>query len=111
MGKFSYGSNGREIEIDDRLLTHLKIVMLSKLRRQESFAFSWVSDSEHGSGRVTVWLSPGVELEFAFDDAPSPAINRAWVQALNSTAEHGELAMVPEPPDPNKAAPSTRSRL
>jgi hypothetical protein len=110
MGKLYYGSNGHEIEIEDRLLSHLKVVMLAKLRRGESFAFSWTIDPDQGSGRGTVWLSPGVDLEFRFYGTRNPTVNRAWVQALNSTAERGELSMVAEPLDQGDGTPSTQLR-
>lgn len=99
MGTFYYGSRG-ELDIEDRLLSHLKIVMLSKLRRQESFAFTWSLDVNHGSGRGTVWISPGIELEFRFSGNRPPAINRAWIQELTHTAERGELTIIPEPSEP-----------
>ncbi|MCS5715746.1 hypothetical protein NVV95_14440 [Herbiconiux sp. CPCC 205716] len=108
MGKLYYGSNGHEIEIDDRLLSHLKVVILAKLRRGESFAFSWIVDPEQGSGRGTVWLSPGIDLEFRFYGNRPPLLNRAWISALNSTAERGELTMVPEPGDPAEGLPTPR---
>jgi hypothetical protein len=40
MGKLIYNVN-TSTEIDDRALAHLQIVIIGKLRRQESFAFSW----------------------------------------------------------------------
>jgi hypothetical protein len=111
MGKLYYGSNGREIEIEDRALSHLKIVMLAKLRRGESFAFSWTIDPEQGSGRGTVWLSPGVDLEFRFYGNRTPVMNRSWISALNSSAERGELTVLPEPPDTSDGHPSSQSRI
>jgi hypothetical protein len=110
MGTLYYGSAGREVEIGDRLLTHLKIVMLSKLRRGESFAFSWAADDDEAGGRRTIWLSSGVELEFAFSAGETP-VNRAWIQALNATAERGELVAVPEPAAAGPGAPTTRTRI
>lgn len=96
MGKLLYGTTQREIEIEDRLLAHLKIVILTKLRRGECFAFSWENDSSEGSGRGTIWLSPHIQLEFEFYGGRQPRINRTWLQALTSTAERGELHIVPE---------------
>jgi hypothetical protein len=85
--------------------------MLSKLRRGESFAFSWTVDPEQGSGRGTVWLSPGVEIEFRFYGNKEPRMKRAWIQALNSTVERGELMIVPEPRDPHETSQTTTTRL
>ncbi|SMQ74980.1 hypothetical protein [Agreia sp. VKM Ac-1783] len=41
MGKLIYGDAEIEIEFDDRALTHVQLVLGSKLRRGESFFFSW----------------------------------------------------------------------
>jgi hypothetical protein len=111
LGQFFYGSNGREVQIDDRLLTHLKIVILSKLRRGESFAFTWTLEPSHGEGRGTVWLSPGVEVEFRFAGSREAGVNRAWIQALNATAERGELVVVSEPLDPRQGFQGGQTRL
>lgn len=45
MGKLVYDSTFTA-EFDDRLLTHLQIVIGMKLRRGESFMFSWKDDVE-----------------------------------------------------------------
>lgn len=104
MGKFIYGPQQRSLEIDDRALAHLKIVVLSKLRRQECFAFSWDNTPAEGAGRGTIWLAPGIPLEFHFYGNRAPLLNRAWIQQLTATAERGELRLVPEPENPGAAA-------
>jgi hypothetical protein len=35
------GSTGSRVDIDDRTLSHLKVIVLTKLRLGEVFAFSW----------------------------------------------------------------------
>ena len=97
MGKLIYGD--REIEIEDRTLAHLKIVMLTKLRRNESFAFNHAHDVNSGSGRSTVWVHPSIPLEFTFYGNRSPALNREWVEALLMSANSPEgLRVLPEHP-------------
>ncbi|MEF2975639.1 hypothetical protein V3W46_00275 [Subtercola sp. YIM 133946] len=54
MGKLVYGDSGTEIEFDDRVLTHLQIVIGAKLRRRESFFFSWKDDPAVGDGRSSI---------------------------------------------------------
>lgn len=99
MGKLIYGR--REIEIEDRTLAHLKIVMLTKLRRNESFAFSHVHDVDSGSGRSTIWIHPTVPLEFAFYGSRSPEFNREWIDVLLQAANSPEgLRVIPEHPKP-----------
>lgn len=105
MGRLLYGPQQRDIEIDDRTLAHLKIVILSKLRRGESFAFSWENDAGHGSGRHTIWLNPTIPLEFQFLGNRQPSLNRAWLSALTTAVERGDLHLVPEPDAPVEESP------
>jgi hypothetical protein len=44
MGKFVY-SDTVKVEIEDRALAHLHVVIGTKLRRGEPFYFSWRDDS------------------------------------------------------------------
>ena len=39
MGRFIYGATSESVEIDDRALAHLRIVVMNKLRRSEAFMF------------------------------------------------------------------------
>lgn len=97
MGKLVY--SGREIEIDDRLLAHLKIVILTKLRRNESFAFNHENSVDQGSGRLTLWIHPALPLEFRFYGNRRPDYNRDWVEALLQSANSPEgLRALPEHP-------------
>lgn len=106
MGFLLYGRPPEEIEIDDRLLTHVKIVALAKLRREESFAFSFEHDIAGEEGRSTIWLHPSIPLRFKFSENRQPSINRAWLEALISAANSVDgLRLIPEPeprPEPEK---------
>ena len=85
-------------EFDDRALAHLRIVIIAKLRRAESFTFSWKSDSVAGAGRNSIWLHPAIPLQFAFFGGREPVLNRVWIDALMATANSpGGLELVPEP--------------
>lgn len=97
MGKFVYGSHA-PVEFDDRLLTHLQLVMGAKLRRNEAFFFSWRDESESGGGRSSVWVHPSIEVGFKFHGSRSPAVNRAWIDELMASANSsGGLRITPEP--------------
>ena len=69
MGALYYGTDSEPIEISDRLLAHIKVVVISKLRRSERFTLSWASPSGSGGGRATLWLDPSIPLRFVFDSA------------------------------------------
>lgn len=92
MGTLIYGDAGR-FEIDDRTLAHIKIAVTTKLRRQESFLLNWTIPADQGSGRVSVWLSPAIPLQFIFAAPKPPELNRQWLEALERSS-HGIRGMV-----------------
>ncbi|HEY0246979.1 MAG TPA: hypothetical protein VGC45_01855 [Gryllotalpicola sp.] len=92
MGYLIYGP-GTEYEFDDRVLAHLKIAIVAKLRLQESFLINWTVPSESGSGRMSLWMSPAVPLQFRFSGSKPPELNRIWLDAL-SRSSHGIRGMV-----------------
>lgn len=94
-----YNGSGT-ITIDDRLLAHLQIVIIDKLRRQESFAFTW----DVGGRESSVWFGPSISLEFVYSGGRVPTLNRAWLHQLaEAAASNAGLHAVPEPMMP--AAP------
>ena len=98
MGKFVYGTPSTTVEFDDRTLAHLKVVIIAKLRRGESFSFSWEKSPESGSGRSSIWLNPAVPLQFEFSGSKEPALNRAWLEELVQLSNTpAGLRVVPEP--------------
>lgn len=97
MGKFIY-EGGPKIEIEDRALTHIQLVMTTKLRRGEPLPFSWKEDASIGGGRTTVWVHAHSNIVFKFAGSRPPTINRQWVEALSYTANTPTgLYLVPEP--------------
>lgn len=99
MGRFIY-HNGSKVDFEDRLLAHLQVVIANKLRRGESFLFTWRDDASVGEGRTSIWLNPSTSIAFKFHGSRQPALNRAWIEALAVTANSpGGLYVVPEPPE------------
>ncbi|WP_442576347.1 DUF7882 family protein [Microbacterium sp. F51-2R] len=99
MGKFTY-ENSIRVEFEDRLLYHLRMVIGSKLRRGESFYFSWKDDIGVGDGRTTVWMHAQCALSFKYYGSRMPQLNRHWLEALIHTAnQQSGLYVVPEPTD------------
>jgi hypothetical protein len=100
MGYLSYDHSTVEIHVDDRTLAHLQIVIINKLRRHESFAFSWTEPVTAGSGRGTIWVHPATNLHFRFDGNRPPTINHTWLALLVESADSGHgLCITPEPLD------------
>lgn len=98
MGMLYYGSQPAAVEVDDRTLMHLQVVIITKLRRDEQFAFSWDRPMHQGSGHETLWLEPSIALRFVYSRRISPDFNRAWIDELMSVANGPRgLSVVPEP--------------
>jgi hypothetical protein len=99
MGRFIYDST-TSVDFDDRVLAHLQIVIGAKLRRGESFYFSWRDDASTGDGRTVVWVHETMPLQYKYYGSKSPAINRAWIEMLMLSANSTNgLRVVPEPAD------------
>ncbi|CAN5116828.1 hypothetical protein BH09ACT6_BH09ACT6_14560 [soil metagenome] len=98
MGLLLYGSHSLEISFDDRALQHLQIVITAKLRRRESFVFSWNDSADAGGGRSSIWLDPSSTLHYRYFGSRVPSINREWVDMLMESANSGSgLFFLPEP--------------
>lgn len=99
MGRLTYDGTIR-VDFDDRLLAHLQLVIGAKIRRGESFHFSWRDDPSIGDGRTVIWIHPASSLSYKFYGSKSPHINRRWLEDLTTAANSsGGLHLVPEPPE------------
>jgi len=106
MGGLVYGLDGYRIDMDDRVLAHIQVVIIAKLRRGESFGFTWSTNSTEGSGRTTLWLAPAIPVRFEYAGGRPPRINRRWLELLSATAAtpYGlRLLAEPEPPPDDSA--------
>lgn len=86
MGTLHYGGSGASIHIEERTLAHLKVVVATKLRRNESFTLSWRHPERVTEGRSTIWLHPSIPLRFTFDELETPQLNMQWIHALMQSA-------------------------
>ncbi|GEP48113.1 ATP-dependent DNA ligase [Microbacterium saccharophilum] len=97
MGKLTY-DRVVKVDFEDRQLAHLQLVIGTKLRRGESFHFSWKDDTSIGDGRTTIWVHPHCSLVYKYYGSRRPQLNMAWVEALAYTANSPSgLYLVPEP--------------
>lgn len=97
MGTLFYGETGTPISVEDRALAHLKVAIITKLRRGESFTLSWQHGSDQPGGRSTIWVHPTIPLRFVFDEAERPDLNRSWVDELMRSANStGGIQLVEE---------------
>ncbi len=99
MGKFIY-EGSIKVDLDDRVLAHVQVVIGQKLRRGESFHFTWREDPSVGDGRTSIWVHPGASLVYRYFGSRQPSLNRAWLEALTFTANSTNgLHIVSEPPE------------
>ncbi len=97
MGRIEYDGSRSHIQIEDRALAHLKVVVATKLRRNESFTLSWRHADGEEPGRSTIWLHPSIPLRFVFQDPNPPELNREWIERLmHSANSSGGLMLVDE---------------
>lgn len=94
MGQLLYGSPPTAFEVEDRTLAHVEIVVLAKLRRNESFALTL---DRPDAGRSTIWVGIHSDLQFHFDETEH-SVNRSWLEELIDSANTATgMRLVPEP--------------
>ena len=97
MGTLFYGDAATPIGIEDRALAHLKVAIITKLRRGESFTLSWQHPDDQPRGRSTLWLHPNIPLRFVFEEPEPPDLSRTWIETLMRSANStGGIQLVPE---------------
>lgn len=96
VGKLVYNTLGHSFDIEDRTLSHLRVVFMNKLRRGEPFMFHFpVGD---GSGTRTLWIHPSIPLVFHFYGSRAPQLNRRWIDELMHEASSANgLSVIAEP--------------
>jgi hypothetical protein len=97
MGVVYYGGGETPIHIEDRVLAHLKVVIATKLRRNESFTLSFRHGPFDPVGRTTIWLHPAIPLRFEFEEPEAPELDPQLIRDLaNSANTSGGIALKPE---------------
>ncbi|PRY67469.1 hypothetical protein B0I08_10676 [Glaciihabitans tibetensis] len=97
MGTLFYGER-TDITFEDRTLFHLQIVMGAKLRRGESFFFTWKEDVATGSGRGSIWIQHSIPLVFTLRTSRPIAVNRRWLEQLTISANSAQGLFLSEEP-------------
>lgn len=85
MGYLVYDSSTR-VSFDDELLAQLQAVIVTKLRRKESFTMSWKEPEERGGGRTAIWLSEALPLRFNYEMDEVPHHDQSWIERLAKSA-------------------------
>ncbi|MCI1019688.1 hypothetical protein HWD99_13740 [Microbacterium sp. C5A9] len=82
MGHLAYGNTSTPIDVDDALMAHLRTVIVTKLRRNESFPLT----IEASSGVAeTLWIHASIPLRFVMED-DDHALDRSLLVAMMNAA-------------------------
>ncbi len=65
MGQLSYAGDSQIVEVDDRVLAHLRLVTVTKLRRGESFPLTLRTA---GAATETLWMHASIPVRFTLDE-------------------------------------------
>lgn len=84
------------LAFEDRMLTHLQVVIINRFRRGDSVLMSWIDSVAVGSGRSSIWLTPAVPVLFTFAGSRIPTVNREWVKRLDASASASTGLIVTE---------------
>ncbi|MEV8267821.1 hypothetical protein [Microbacterium sp. NPDC076911] len=80
MGALFYGNDIEPITIPDHALSHLKVLFASKLRRGESFSFTWKHTADQVRGRSTIWIHPAIPMRFVFEEEAAAPLDQELLQ-------------------------------
>jgi len=105
MGTFVY--NAEPISFDDRVLIHLQIVIVQKLRRGEGFTMTWTNTAESNYRRSSLWMHATIPVGFHFTGSKIPEINHSWLEELAHSASGSRGLIVTA--EPKKSLESTES--
>lgn len=96
MGRLIYPGAVYGIEFDDRTLAHVRVVIMNKLRRSESFMLNLTSP--HGTSHSSLWVSSLIPMQFEISSRTSIRLNPRWLDALMVAANSADgFTIVPEP--------------
>lgn len=80
-------SPGMSVDVEDRLLAHVRIVMMTKLRRGESLVLHVPAS---GGGTNSLWISPSMALALQFYGSRAPELDRELIDDMMRAASGAE---------------------
>lgn len=82
MGRMIYQER-HVLDIEDRLLSHLRVVIMNKLRRQEPFMLM-APHPEHGT--LSIWMHPATPLVLQFYGSRAPQLDGQLIEQMMQDA-------------------------
>lgn len=112
MGRLIYRDRA-SFDIDDRILAHLRIVVMNKLRRNEGFMLQLPVNE--GVRQASLWIHASNALVMQFYGGREPAIDRNLVDQMMHDASGADgltltAAGIAPPPTPPRQAVGGRAR-
>lgn len=95
MGSMAHGNIS--VDFEDRLLSHLQIVIVQRFRRNETLVMSWLDATSVGDGRSSLWMTPSLPVYFKFAGSRVPAIDEQWLKRLAESAASSSGLIVTAP--------------
>jgi hypothetical protein len=95
MGSMAHGNIS--VDFEDRLLSHLQIVIVQRFRRNETLVMSWLDAQSVGDGRSSLWMTPTLPVYFKFAGSRVPAIDEQWLKRLSDSAASSSGLIVTAP--------------
>lgn len=94
MGTLRYDSSKPAIQLPDRVLQHLHIVVARKLREQQRVAVSILSEKTEP---IQIWLDARVPIVITYATGVASTINQKWIAELESAFTAAGLVLTAEP--------------
>lgn len=82
MGRLIYQER-HVLDIEDRLLSHLRVVIMNKLRRQEPFMLMAPHPEQ---GTLSLWLHPFTPIVLQFYGSRPPQLDKALIDQMMQDA-------------------------
>jgi hypothetical protein len=96
LGTLIYGRT-QEYHFDDRTLEHLRVVIVTRVRRNESFFLTWTAHQHQRAVTTTLWISASIPIVFHFSDGERVPLSREWLQRLTKSSYSSRgLVLTPE---------------
>ena len=94
MGTLRYDAGKPAIQLPDKALQHLHIVVARKLREQQRVAVTILSEKTEP---IQVWLDARVPIVITYATGVATAINEKWIAELEATFSAAGLVLTAEP--------------
>ncbi len=94
MGTLRYDARKPAIQLPDKALQHLHVVVARKLREQQRVAVTILSEKTEP---IQVWLDARVPIVITYATGVATAINEKWIAELEATFSAAGLVLTAEP--------------